>query len=122
MFREDYRSIWNGAGTGNRTPDLVITSDPLYRLSYSSMPQCKPFLLQCLVLFPFRAWNKNGAKGRNRTADTRIFSPLLYQLSYLGTVKKLYQIKPQISNGLLLFFSNIFSFLKINATKRIYKQ
>ena len=54
-----------GAGGGNRTPDLIITSDALYRLSYSS--------------------EKNGAKGQNRTADTRIFSPLLYQLSYLGT-------------------------------------
>ena len=55
----------NGAGAGNRTPDPIITSDVLYRLSYSS--------------------KKNGAKGQNRTADTRIFSPLLYQLSYLGT-------------------------------------
>ena len=26
-----------GAGTGNRTPDLVITSDALYRLSYSGV-------------------------------------------------------------------------------------
>ena len=27
----------NGAGAGNRTPDLIITSDALYRLSYSSV-------------------------------------------------------------------------------------
>src|SRR5690606_13481855 len=50
----------HGAGAGNRTPDPIITSDVLYRLSYSS--------------------KKSGAKGQNRTADTRIFSPLLYQL------------------------------------------
>ncbi len=56
----------SGAGTGSRTPDLIITSDALYQLSYSSI--------------------RNGAKGQNRTADTRIFSPLLYQLSYLGTL------------------------------------
>ncbi len=54
-----------GAETGNRTPDLIITSDALYQLSYFGP--------------------KNGARRQGRTADTRIFSPLLYQLSYPGT-------------------------------------
>ena len=28
------RLVRSGAGTGNRTPDLLITSEPLCRLSY----------------------------------------------------------------------------------------
>ena len=51
---------------GIRTPDNLIKSQVLYRLSYT------PLL------------NYLNAQSRNRTNDTRIFSPLLYQLSYLG--------------------------------------
>ena len=52
--------------SGIRTPDNLIKSQVLYRLSYT------PLL------------NYLNAQSRNRTNDTRIFSPLLYQLSYLG--------------------------------------
>ena len=56
---------YNGAGEGTRTPDLLITNQLLYQLSYTS---------NCLY----------GASEWNRTTDTGIFSPLLYQLSYRG--------------------------------------
>ena len=56
---------------GIRTPDNLIKSQVLYRLSYT--PVC---------LF------QDNAQSRNRTSDTRIFSPLLYQLSYLGIAHK----------------------------------
>ena len=52
-----------------RTADLLITSELLYQLSYTS------------------SWifsHKSGAWGRNRTTDTMIFSHVLYQLSYPG--------------------------------------
>ncbi len=54
-----------------RTADLLITSELLYQLSYTS------------------SWihleSGDGAWGRNRTTDTMIFSHVLYQLSYPGT-------------------------------------
>ncbi len=50
----------------NRTADLLITSEMLYQLSYTSS-------------------EASGAWGRNRTTDTMIFSHVLYQLSYPGT-------------------------------------
>jgi hypothetical protein len=33
-----------GAGEGNRTPDLLITSEPLCRLSYPGLLACDPSL------------------------------------------------------------------------------
>ena len=60
---------------GIRTPDTLIKSQVLYRLS-----QC-PFFSFLLCLFIINA------QSRNRTSDTRIFSPLLYQLSYLGGLR-----------------------------------
>ena len=53
--------------SGIRTPDNLIKSQVLYRLSQ----------------YPIQLFSCN-AQSRNRTSDTRIFSPLLYQLSYLG--------------------------------------
>ena len=49
---------------GIRTPDNLIKSQVLYRLSYT------PITVKTV-----------NAQFRNRTRDTRIFSPLLYQLS-----------------------------------------
>ena len=59
----------SGAGERNRTHNLLITSQLLYQLSYTSLI--------------------SGASERNRTTDTGIFSPLLYQLSYyrMATVR-----------------------------------
>ena len=53
-----------------RTADLLITSEMLYQLSYTSSQEKS---------------NKSGAWGRNRTTDTMIFNHVLYQLSYPGT-------------------------------------
>ena len=33
----DLRLYWFGAGEGNRTPDLLITNEPLCRLSYPGL-------------------------------------------------------------------------------------
>ena len=54
-----------------RTADLLITSELLYQLSYTSSGKSS---------------RNSGAWGRNRTTDTMIFSHVLYQLSYPGTV------------------------------------
>ncbi len=54
-----------------RTADLLITSELLYQLSYTS--SSKNRARTC------------GAWGRNRTTDTMIFNHVLYQLSYPGT-------------------------------------
>ena len=62
IFSQKFQS----EASGIRTPDNLIKSQVLYRLSYT------PLL------------NYLNAQSRNRTNDTRIFSPLLYQLSYLG--------------------------------------
>ena len=56
---------------GIRTPDNLIKSQVLYRLSYT------PFCFNSIL-------HMENAQSRNRTSDTRIFSPLLYRLSYLG--------------------------------------
>ena len=61
------RIMQSGAGERNWTPNLLITSQLLYQLSYTSLI--------------------NGASERNRTTDTGIFSPLLYRLSYRGIYK-----------------------------------
>ena len=55
--------VFNGAGDGTRTRNLLITNQLLCQLSYTSMA---------------------GASEWSRTTDTGIFSPLLYQLSYRG--------------------------------------
>ena len=81
----------NGAGDRNRTNNLLITSQLLYLLSYTSIDKTKTtqknvlhimgglnVLFLCLMKIGF------GAAGRNRTTDTGIFSPLLYRLSYRG--------------------------------------
>jgi hypothetical protein len=57
-----------GADERNRTPNLLITIQLLYLLSYIGR-------------------RIDGGSGRNRTADTRIFSPLLYRLSYRANLK-----------------------------------
>ena len=54
---------------GIRTPDNLIKSQVLYRLSYTPS---------------FTNIEITNAQSRNRTSDTWIFSPLLYRLSYLG--------------------------------------
>ncbi len=57
----------NGAGSRNRTNNLLITNQ-----------------LLCLIeLYQHKKYDPmDGASGRNRTTDTGIFSPLLYLLSY----------------------------------------
>ena len=54
----------NGANDRNRTDDLFITSELLYRLSYIGTGQ------------------KNGASERIRTVDNHVGNVMLYQLSY----------------------------------------
>ena len=89
----------SGAGERNRTFNLLITSQLLYRWATpakfvasrhlpfgwcleaeSNHPPCKRFA-RAVVPLCLSA----GASRRNRTTDTRIFSPLLYRLSY-GTI------------------------------------
>ena len=73
-----------------RTADLLITSELLYQLSYTSSWK--------IIIYPglfcsLRSQRlagaiirvDSGAWGRNRTTDTMIFSHVLYQLSYPGT-------------------------------------
>ena len=67
----------SGAGEKNRTPNLLITSQLLCLLSYTSI--------------------FNGASERNRTTDTGIFSPLLYQLSYRGIMATRRGLEPLTS-------------------------
>ena len=62
---------------GIRTPDNLIKSQVLYRLSYT--PLFNSFHDKILHYM-------ENAQSRNRTSDTRIFSPLLYRLSYLGKI------------------------------------
>ena len=51
-----------GAGTGSRTPDLVITSDALYQLSYSS-PANRRAAGSCARPESRAESQENGAKG-----------------------------------------------------------
>ena len=66
LILQGFPPLFKDERAGIRTPDNLIKSQVLYRLSYT------PLL------------NYLNAQSRNRTNDTRIFSPLLYQLSYLG--------------------------------------
>ena len=80
----------NGAGGRTRTPDLLITNQLLYQLSYTSTATIiiiSQFyeLVKCFFKFFKKVFYEAG--GRTRTPDLLITNQLLYQLSYTSIQK-----------------------------------
>ncbi len=68
----------HGANRGIRTPDLLITKQLLYQLSYAGNKPAPPRYSGGRCLYTFHAWWMCGAVGGSRTLDHLITSEVLY--------------------------------------------
>ena len=88
-----------GAGGRTRTPDLLITNQLLYQLSYTSLtdliiiPQIKPFVKHFFEFFQksFSVGNDDGRGDRTRTCGILVPNQALYQTELRLVIDRLNQ-------------------------------